>query len=97
MGILGDPGIGVPRGDTAVVVLAIDFNDPDPRAVGRFVAQHHLLFPTLVDDDYVDKLPVHAYPTTWFVDRAGRVAFIRLGLREKLPEEFGWRIDMLRH
>jgi hypothetical protein len=51
----------------------------------------------LVDDDYVDRLPVHVYPTTWFVDRAGRVAFIREGLKEDLAEDFNWRLDVLRH
>ncbi len=85
------------RGDTAVVVITVDYQDADRRAVERFAEQRHLLFPILLDDDYVDKAGVHAFPTTWFIDRGGRVAFTREGWSGALAEEFDWRVEMLRH
>jgi thiol-disulfide isomerase/thioredoxin len=84
------------RGDTDIVVLTIDYNDADRRAVARFVETTHLLVPVLLDDDYVDRARVHLFPTTWFLDRAGRIVFKREGWKPQLGEEFGWRVDMLR-
>jgi hypothetical protein len=33
---------------------------------------------------------------TWFLDRKGRNAFIKVGWSEQLFEEFTWRIEALR-
>jgi thiol-disulfide isomerase/thioredoxin len=85
------------RGDTAVTVVTVDYQDADRRAVERFAEEHHLLFPVLLDDDYVDKTRVQAFPTTWFIDRTGRVAFTREGWTGALAEEFDWRVELLRH
>ena len=85
------------RADTAVVVITVDYQDADHHALERFAQKRHLLFPILLDDDYVDKTRVHAFPTTWFIDRAGQVAFTREGWSEALAEEFNWRVELLRH
>jgi thiol-disulfide isomerase/thioredoxin len=84
------------RADTGVVVLSIDYADDNRDAVRRFAEQHHLAFPILMDEGYVDKTRVRAFPTTWFVDRDGRIAFVRAGWSGALAEEFGWRLDALR-
>jgi thiol-disulfide isomerase/thioredoxin len=85
------------RGDTSVVVVAIDFLDADRRAVQRFANQLHLQFPILADDGYVEEVKVRSFPTTWFLDRTGRLAFVANGVGQGLSEEFDWRIDMLRN
>ncbi len=42
-------------------------------------------------------LDLHEYPTTWVLDRQGRVVFTKIGWSEKLVEEFAWRIETARH
>jgi hypothetical protein len=36
------------------------------------------------------------FPTTWFVDREGKIAFVHEGASEEMYEEFVWRVEMLR-
>jgi thiol-disulfide isomerase/thioredoxin len=82
--------------DTTVRVLTID-NDPNTDALREWMTKKGYTFTTLLDDGYLGRAGIHAYPTTWFVDANGRVVFEKTGWSEKLVEEFGWRIDMLRH
>jgi hypothetical protein len=44
----------------------------------------------------VDSQGVDAFPTTWFLDRSGRIVFAKRGWSESLAEEFGWRVEALR-
>jgi thiol-disulfide isomerase/thioredoxin/Flp pilus assembly protein TadD len=82
--------------DPDVAILTID-NDPNPDEVSAWMAQRKYTFPVLMDDQYVsDKAGIHAFPTTWFLDRQGRKAFEKVGWSEKLVEEFSWRIEALR-
>ncbi len=83
------------RADPGVVVLTID-NDPDPTAVEKFLAQKKLSFPVLLDDGELSKARVHSYPTTWFLDRQGRIAFEQTGESDALLEEAGWRVEALK-
>ncbi len=53
-------------------------------------------FAVLLDDGYVGKANVHAFPTTWFLDREGRKVFEKVGWSEKLLEEFSWRVEAIR-
>ncbi len=83
------------RNDPEVVILTID-NDPNPETVREFMKKKGFTFPVLLDDGYVaGKAQVYAFPTTWFVDREGRKAFVRDGWSKELVEEYGWRIDAL--
>jgi hypothetical protein len=50
----------------------------------------------LIDDGYLAKAGVFAFPTTWFLDREGRIAFDVEGWTKELVEEFSWRIEALR-
>jgi hypothetical protein len=50
----------------------------------------------LLDDGYVTRAKVQAFPTTWFIDRDGRVAFEHVGASDVVFEEFVWRVELLR-
>jgi len=80
--------------DSSVAVLTID-NDPNTDLLRDWLAKKGYTFPTLLDDGYLSRVGVHAFPTTWFLDRDGRVVFTKVGWSEKLVEEFGWRIDAI--
>ncbi|MCX6539013.1 MAG: redoxin domain-containing protein [Acidobacteria bacterium] len=82
-------------GDTGVVILTIN-NDRNPDDVPPWVAQKKYTFPVLIDDGYVDKVPLNTFPTTWFLDQQGRRVFEKIGWSEQLLEEFSWRIDAIR-
>jgi thiol-disulfide isomerase/thioredoxin len=81
--------------DTSVRILTID-NDSDTEALRAWMQKKSYTFATLIDDGYLSRTGNHTYPTTWFLDARGRVVFTKIGWSEKLVEEFGWRIDMLR-
>ena len=82
-------------GDAGVVILTVN-NDRNPDDVPPWVAQRKFTFPVLIDDGYVDKVPLNTFPTTWFLDEQGRKMFEKIGWSEQLLEEFSWRIEALR-
>ncbi len=82
-------------GDPEVVVLSIDTED-NPDELREWMADKEFTFEVLLDDGYVSRVGISAYPTTWFIDRNGKIAFIETGSAESLSEEFGWRIEALR-
>ncbi|MGA2384586.1 MAG: redoxin domain-containing protein [Gemmatimonadales bacterium] len=81
--------------DSTVRLLTIN-NDPDLTALREWMQRHQYDLPVLVDAGYAGRAGVQAYPTTWFVDRAGRIAFSKAGWSEELAEEFGWRVEILK-
>jgi tetratricopeptide (TPR) repeat protein len=83
------------RNDPGVAVLTLD-NDPNPDSVREWMQKKQFDFPVLLDDGYVRKVGVQAFPTTWFLDREGRIAFVQEGWSQHLVEEFGWRIEALK-
>jgi len=83
------------RDDADVVVLTVDTKD-DPDELREWMAKREVDFVVLIDDGYVDSQGVNAFPTTWFMDRAGRIVFAKRGWSESLAEEFGWRVEALR-
>jgi thiol-disulfide isomerase/thioredoxin/Flp pilus assembly protein TadD len=83
------------REDPDVVFLTIN-NDDDPDDVREWMKKHEYDFAVLLDDGYNDDAGVHAYPTTWFIDRQGRIGFRKVGWSEALTEEFSWRVEALR-
>jgi len=82
--------------DTTVRVLTIDYNDANTDVLRSWLQKKGYTFTTLLDDGYLARSNLHTYPTTWFLDPNGRVVFTKVGASEKLVEEFGWRIDMIR-
>ena len=81
--------------DTAVRFLTIS-NDQDLRALREWMERRRYGFPVLLDAGYTSRAGVNVWPTTWFLDRAGRVAFVKTGWSEELAEEFGWRVEILK-
>lgn len=81
--------------DPKVSVFTVN-NDTDLDKVKKWMKEQNYDFDVLVDDGWVGKQSVHGFPTTWFIDPRGRLAFEKTGWSEKLVEEFSWRIDALK-
>jgi tetratricopeptide (TPR) repeat protein/thiol-disulfide isomerase/thioredoxin len=63
-----------------VVVLAVDVNEPK-ETVAEYVEKEKLTMPVLLANgtDVMDRYGVHAYPTTFFLDKNGLVADVLEG------------------
>ncbi|WP_419165669.1 redoxin domain-containing protein [Candidatus Palauibacter sp.] len=83
------------RDDPEVAVLSIS-NDKATDVIEEYLAKNNFNFTVLVDDGYVNRSGVSAWPTTWFVDREGYVQFVKIGSTMKLDEEFSWRVEAIR-
>ncbi len=81
--------------DPNVRIVTID-NDGDIGIVKKFMAEKKYDFPVLLDDGYVSANGINSFPTTWFLDPQGRIAFNKRGASDKLEEEFTWRIEALK-
>jgi thiol-disulfide isomerase/thioredoxin len=81
--------------DTTVRFLTIS-NDQSLRDLREWLGKRRYDIPVLIDGGYAARVGVNAFPTTWFLDRAGRIAFVKRGWSEALAEEFGWRVEMLK-
>ena len=83
------------KDDPEVAILTIN-NDRNPDSVPPWMEKKGYTFPVLLDDGYVNKVGIQGFPTTWFLNRKGQIAFLKLGWTKELEEEFGWRIEALR-
>ncbi len=82
--------------DPDVVVLSIN-NDSNPDDVPPWMTEKGYDFRVLLDDGYVSSVAeVTAFPTSWFLDRQGRIVYEKVGWSEKLLEEFTWRLEDLK-
>ncbi len=81
--------------DPSVEILTIN-NDGDAAGVRKWMAAQKYDFAVLLDDGYVGKNKVSGFPTTWFLDPRGRIAFEKRGWTRKLVEEFSWRVEELK-
>jgi thiol-disulfide isomerase/thioredoxin/Tfp pilus assembly protein PilF len=81
--------------DPSVAILTIN-NDSDVANVRRWMAEQKYDFDVLLDDGFVRKNKIEAFPTTWFLDRNGRIAYDHKGWTQKLLEEFSWRVEELK-
>jgi thiol-disulfide isomerase/thioredoxin len=82
------------RDDPGVVFLTVN-NDDDLGMVRTWMAERKYDFPILLDDNFAAPHGVRSYPTTWFVDANGRIAFEHRGVSTAVFEEFVWRVEML--
>ncbi|MDC0719898.1 redoxin domain-containing protein [Nannocystis bainbridge] len=83
-------------GDPDVAVVSIHYGG-SLGAVAEWVRAQRLPFTVLMDDGYAERIGVHSYPTTWFLDPEGRRRFDEgFGYTRHLREEFEWRIEALR-
>ncbi|HEV7766807.1 MAG TPA: redoxin domain-containing protein [Thermoanaerobaculia bacterium] len=81
-------------GNSEVVVLTIN-NDGNPDKVRKWMRGKKFDFPVLIDGGFAQGEKVRSWPTTWFIDQRGRMAFLQEGWTEHLLEEFSWRIDAM--
>lgn len=83
------------RDDPEVNVVSIS-NDTSRDLVEEYLERNDFDFQVLMDDGYVQRAGIGAWPTTWFVDRDGYIQFVKIGNTSKLDEEFSWRVEALR-
>ncbi|MEX2152537.1 MAG: redoxin domain-containing protein [Gemmatimonadaceae bacterium] len=84
------------KNDTSVVFLTVDYRD-EVKIVRDWMNQKKFTMPVLLDDGWVtEKARISAYPTTWFIDKDGKIAFIHKGASDVVLEEFLWRVEMLK-
>jgi len=77
-----------------VVYLTIDDGDT-PEKVEKFQAEKHYTFPVLMEGDYLTKVTIKSFPTTWFIDRDGNKIFEKMGSSKRVLEEFSWRVEAM--
>lgn len=87
------------KNDGDVAILTFDSGD-ELAVVRKFIADRKYDFPVLIADSYIDNLQkvtdTLAYPTTFFVDKQGKISFTKIGNSGNLVEEFSLRIDILK-
>jgi thiol-disulfide isomerase/thioredoxin/tetratricopeptide (TPR) repeat protein len=84
------------KDDKDVALLTIDHGDELPK-VKKFMEEKKYTLPVLMADGYVDKLPnFSGFPTTLFIDKAGKVSFAIVGASSELIENYSWRIEALK-
>jgi len=83
------------KDDPEVSILTIN-NDKNPEDVPAWMEKQKYDFTVLLDDGYVKKAGVSSFPTTWFLDKTGNIAYLKEGYTKKLLDEFSWRIESLR-
>lgn len=79
--------------DKDVVILSIN-SEEDVATINDFMKTQKYDFPVIMSGDYTKD--VEAIPTTWFVDRNGKVVYTKVGSTKNLIEEFDWRIEELK-
>jgi tetratricopeptide (TPR) repeat protein/peroxiredoxin len=68
----------------------------DLELVKKFVTTKKLDLPVLLSENYTVANGVLTLPTTWFIDRQGKIAYAPTGYSSAgIFEEYGWRIDEL--
>jgi peroxiredoxin len=79
--------------DDPIVVLGIDYDEPI-LTVGRFAREHGLAYPVLVDTEATTAAAygVAAFPTTYFIDRDGRVRATSIGSFDGMQGDEHFRI-----
>lgn len=82
-------------GDKDVAILTIN-NDGDSALVKKFMTDKKFDFAVLQDENYLQPVGISSFPTTWFIDREGKISFIQVGNNGKLLEEFVWRIEEMK-
>lgn len=79
--------------DKDIVILSIN-SEEDVATINEFMKTQKYDFPVIMSGEYTKD--VEAIPTTWFVDRNGKVVYTKVGSTKNLVEEFDWRIEELK-
>lgn len=83
------------KGTPDVPVLSLDGRDQVDE-LRRWMEEREFAFPALIDRGYVQEAGMRAYPTTWFLNEEGEIAFVKEGMIQALVQAFSWRIEALR-
>jgi hypothetical protein len=75
-----------------VALITINSRD-DTGSLKRFLSKHRYSLPVLLEGEYVANVGVDTFPTTWFMDQEGRIAFVKVGRMDELDLE--WRLQAL--
>jgi peroxiredoxin len=72
-------------GDKGVVVVGLSLDQGGPELVKRFVERFKINYPVVMADEKIVKEfgSVEAVPTTFIIDREGRIAGKHIGFAEK--------------
>ena len=77
-----------------MVVLTINSKDGTKEQVQSWMDARGYTFPVLWGDGYFRRAGVRTFPTTWVVDRQGRIVFEWIGgAAGRFAQELGWRGD----
>ncbi len=83
------------QNDKDVTILTIDDND-ELAKLKQFMSSKKLDFPVLRGENYLEDTNINAFPTTWFINRQGKIVYVQVGGSDKLLEEFSWRIEEMK-
>jgi thiol-disulfide isomerase/thioredoxin len=78
--------------DVAILTIAED----DLKNVQKFMTEKKYDFPVMMGENYFAQVGINVFPTTWFIDKTGKISYIKISSSPKLLEEFSWRIESLR-
>ena len=82
--------------DSDVLILTIN-NDDDAAKVQKWMKENKFNFSVLLENNaYNKQAEIRNYPTSWFLDKQGRIAYIKRGYTKELVDEFSWRIEDLK-
>jgi len=83
------------RNDPDVVIVSIDTWDP-PGQLKHWLEKNPRDMLIVLDDGYAERIGLSTFPTTWLLDRAGRLQYRFTGDIENLVEEHSWLIEELK-
>jgi thiol-disulfide isomerase/thioredoxin/Flp pilus assembly protein TadD len=82
------------RDHPEVVFLTVS-NDDNPQLTRDWMKEKGYDFPVLIEETLNRAASVRVYPTTYFIDRAGRISFSAIGASAGLVDEYTWRVETL--
>lgn len=83
------------KGDSEVAILTIN-NDGSAVMVQEFMQENRYNFMVLMENGYNERVGIRNYPMTWFLDKEGRIAYVKRSYTKELVEEFSLRIEDLK-
>jgi hypothetical protein len=83
------------RNDPDVAIVSIDTYDP-PGQLKHWLEKNPHDMRIVLDDGYADRNGLSTFPTTWLLDRGGRLQYRFTGDSENLVEEHSWLIEELK-
>ncbi|MDC0672962.1 TlpA disulfide reductase family protein [Nannocystis radixulma] len=81
-------------GQRDLVILSVHILETR-EVVEAWMAEHGYRFAVAMGTDWWQSAGLRSFPSTWFLDRQGRIAFETGGLPD-LPLEFAWRVEAMR-